>query len=83
MESVRTFETSVYFIQTIRRYIPQSYYYIHTRRRENLKSHEEFCALFAVRTDLLIIISMSFGFGENTTWLPWLPWNTSSPNPTV
>jgi hypothetical protein len=38
MEAVRTFETSVNFNVTTRRYIPEDYE-PHTRRRENLKSH--------------------------------------------
>jgi hypothetical protein len=38
MEAVRTSETSVYFSEIIRRYIPESCH-LHTRRRENLKSH--------------------------------------------
>jgi len=38
MEAVRTSETSVYFHETTRRYVPESCH-LHTRRRENLKSH--------------------------------------------
>jgi len=38
MEAVRTSETSVHFYLTIRRYIPEDSK-LHTRRRENLKSH--------------------------------------------
>jgi hypothetical protein len=38
MESERTFETSVYFYQTTRRNNPEDSY-LHTRRRDNLKSH--------------------------------------------
>jgi hypothetical protein len=38
MEAVRTPETSVYFHETTRRYIPESFP-ICTRRYENLKSH--------------------------------------------
>jgi len=38
--AVRTYETSVYFNKTKRHRIPQ-YCYIHTRRRENLKSLKE------------------------------------------
>jgi hypothetical protein len=38
METVRTCETSVYSNETTRRYIPEGSY-LHTRRRENLKSH--------------------------------------------
>jgi hypothetical protein len=37
MEAVRTSETSVYFNENKWRHIPQGY--LHTRRRENLKSH--------------------------------------------
>jgi hypothetical protein len=37
METVRTSETSVYFNETIRRYIAEKCL-IHTRRRENVKS---------------------------------------------
>jgi hypothetical protein len=38
MEAVRTSETSVNFDVTTRRYIPENSK-LHTRRRENLKSH--------------------------------------------
>jgi len=38
MEAVRTSETSVYYNETTRRYIPEGSN-LHTRRRENLKSH--------------------------------------------
>jgi len=38
MEVVRTSETSVNFNETTRRYIPEDSK-LHTRRRENLKSH--------------------------------------------
>jgi hypothetical protein len=39
MEAVRTSETSVYFIDTIRCNISEDYH-LHTRRRENLQSHK-------------------------------------------
>jgi hypothetical protein len=39
MEKVPASETSVYFNETTRRYIPDGCH-LHTRRRENLKSHE-------------------------------------------
>jgi hypothetical protein len=35
MEALRTSETSVYFMEITRRYIPAGYH-LHTRRRENL-----------------------------------------------
>jgi hypothetical protein len=38
MEAASISETSVNFYQTTRRYIPEDSY-LHTRRRENLKSH--------------------------------------------
>jgi hypothetical protein len=38
MEAVRTSETSVYSNETTRRNIPEASN-LHTRRRENLKSH--------------------------------------------
>jgi hypothetical protein len=38
MEAIRTSETSVKFNVTTRRHIPE-YSKLHTRRRENLKSH--------------------------------------------
>jgi hypothetical protein len=38
MKAVRTSETSVHFNVTTRRYIPEDSK-LHTRRRENLKSH--------------------------------------------
>jgi hypothetical protein len=37
MEAVRTSETSVYYKETTRRNIPESYH-LHTHRRENLQS---------------------------------------------
>jgi hypothetical protein len=37
-DAVHTSETSVYFSETTRRYIPEGYD-LHTRRRENLKYH--------------------------------------------
>jgi hypothetical protein len=40
MEAVRTSETSVYYNETTRRYIPEGSD-LHTRCRENLKSHNE------------------------------------------
>jgi hypothetical protein len=40
MEVLRTSETSIYFNETTRRYIPESCH-LHTRRRANLKSEEE------------------------------------------
>jgi hypothetical protein len=40
MEAVRTSETSVKFNLNTRRYIAE-YSELHTRRRENLKSHKE------------------------------------------
>jgi hypothetical protein len=39
MEEVRTCETSVYFNETTRRYIPEGCN-LHIRRLENLKSHK-------------------------------------------
>jgi hypothetical protein len=39
MEAARTSETSVNFYQTTRRYNPEESD-LHTRRRENLKSHQ-------------------------------------------
>jgi hypothetical protein len=43
MEAVRTSETSVHSNETTRRYIPEDSK-LHTRRRENLKSHtQQFC----------------------------------------
>jgi len=39
MEAVRVSETSVNFKATTRRYIPEDFK-LHTRRRENLKSHK-------------------------------------------
>jgi hypothetical protein len=40
MEAVHTSETSVYFNETTRRYIPEGFR-LHTRRRENLKSNTD------------------------------------------
>jgi hypothetical protein len=40
MEAVCTSETPVYFKETIQRFIPQRCH-LHTRRRENLKSHRK------------------------------------------
>jgi hypothetical protein len=39
-DAVHTSETSVYSSETIQHYIPE-YFQLHTRRRENLKSHSE------------------------------------------
>jgi hypothetical protein len=39
MKALRTSETSVYFIETTRRYIPQSHN-LHNRGREKLISHQ-------------------------------------------
>jgi hypothetical protein len=38
MTAISTYETSEYFSETTLRYISESYH-LHTRRRENLKSH--------------------------------------------
>jgi hypothetical protein len=38
MDAAHTSETSVYFNETTRRYIPEGYH-LHIRRRENLNSH--------------------------------------------
>jgi hypothetical protein len=40
MEAVRISETSVYFNETTRRYVPEGYN-LHTRRRDNLKSQKD------------------------------------------
>jgi membrane-bound lytic murein transglycosylase MltF len=45
MEAVRSSETSVNFYQTTRRNIPEDSH-LHTRRRENLKSHYYFIYRF-------------------------------------
>jgi hypothetical protein len=45
IEAVRTFETSVCFNETTRRYIPGGYY-LHTRHRENLKCHVIYLLVF-------------------------------------
>jgi hypothetical protein len=55
--AVRTSETSVYFCETILRYIPE-YCHIRTRCRDNMKSHEmglfvDFKMLLAVSEDFL------------------------------
>jgi hypothetical protein len=42
MEAERTSETSVYSSETTRRYIPEGSDLHHTRRRENLESHNTF-----------------------------------------
>jgi hypothetical protein len=42
MEAVNTFETPVNFYQITRRNIPK-YSHLHTRRHENLKSHDGYC----------------------------------------
>jgi hypothetical protein len=50
IEAVRTSETSVHFNVTTRRYIPVDSK-LHTRRRENLKSHKyelDVCTFTAV-----------------------------------
>jgi hypothetical protein len=40
MEAARTSETSVNFYQTTRHNTPEDGSHLHTRRRENLKSHK-------------------------------------------
>jgi uncharacterized protein YfbU (UPF0304 family) len=40
VKAVHTSETSVYFKETIWHYIPEGYH-LHTRRRENMKSHTQ------------------------------------------
>jgi hypothetical protein len=47
MEAARTSETSVYFNETTRRYILENSK-LHTRRRENLKSHKASCIYLSV-----------------------------------
>jgi hypothetical protein len=47
MEAVRNAETSVYFHETTRRYIPEICH-LHIRRRENLKSHVVFIIAITV-----------------------------------
>jgi hypothetical protein len=46
MEAIPTSETSVYFNETARRYIPESCH-LYTYRREDLKSHQK--SLFTLR----------------------------------
>jgi hypothetical protein len=41
MEAVRTSEAPIYFNETTWRYIPEGCH-LHTRRRENLKSHYQY-----------------------------------------
>jgi hypothetical protein len=48
MEAISTPETSVSIYQTARRNIPEDSH-LHTRRRENLKSHNLFHLLFFYR----------------------------------
>jgi hypothetical protein len=45
MEAVNTSEKSASFYQTTGRYIPEDSY-LHTRRREKLKSHKIYMACF-------------------------------------
>jgi hypothetical protein len=47
MELVRTTETTVNFTVTTRRYIPEDCK-LHTRRRENLRSHNVICVYTAL-----------------------------------
>jgi hypothetical protein len=55
MEAVRTFETSVHFNVTTRRYIPEDSK-LHTRRRENLKCHV--CISFSyVIAEKIVVVS--------------------------
>jgi hypothetical protein len=58
MEAARTSETSVdnYFT---RQYIPEDTFELHTRRRENLKSHK--IKVIKIREDIYLIIYRNFG----------------------
>jgi hypothetical protein len=62
MEAVSRFETSVNFYQTTRRNIPEDSH-LHTRRRENLKSHHVVVLFniqeFWTRIDILTDFSSS------------------------
>jgi hypothetical protein len=53
MEAVRTSETSVFFNETARLYIPQGCH-VHTRRRENLKSFLLLFTSFKVEAQRLV-----------------------------
>jgi len=57
MEAVRTSETSVYCTETTRLYITEAYH-IHTRHRENLKSHK--LAIYVIAT-LHKFCSLTYG----------------------
>jgi hypothetical protein len=52
IEAVRTSETSVNFIMTTRRYIPEESK-LHTRGRENLKSHKKYKYLMKISLAVL------------------------------
>jgi hypothetical protein len=56
MVAVRTSETSVYCNETTRRYIPEGYF-LHTCRRENLKSH-----VFHTSDSIYIYVADSVGY---------------------
>jgi hypothetical protein len=58
MEAVHTYETSVYSYETTRRYIPE-YSKLHTRRRENLKSHIQDMSIGEITNFLDIIHRLS------------------------
>jgi hypothetical protein len=53
METVGTSETSVNFYQTTRRNIPEDSH-LHTRRRENLKSHQNYTLFPDTHPNLLL-----------------------------
>jgi hypothetical protein len=60
METVRTSETSAYFYETARVYIPEGCH-LYTRRRNNLKSH----SLGSVHVYLISIRMTSLVFSFN------------------
>jgi hypothetical protein len=74
MEAVRTSETSVHFKVTTRRYIPEGSK-LHTRHRENVKSHEKYPLRISTRLSAILIrcLCVIRSFQINTNALQYLP----------
>jgi hypothetical protein len=66
MEAVHTSETSVYSSATTRRYIPEGSH-LHTRRRENLKSHILLIVLL-IAIDLYVVRLELLGQLSSRNW---------------
>lgn len=56
MEAVGISSTSVYFMETIGRYIPQNSH-VHIRRRDNLKSYPDYSSRFRDKKSVIRFVS--------------------------